>query len=308
MRVVARFASVVAVVAVAIAAAGGWRTGGARAAGPPQFSVQPAEQTVAIAAGSAQVTVRIGGVSGMAAFQFLLRYDAGVLRQPIVAPGPFLGSTGHAAQCPDPVVDDQQKGLGTVKFGCATVNEWEGVSGDGLLATVTFELAGGAATSVRLENVSATDALGNSLCGSGCATADGSVVVAGGDAGSQHGIEPAPTRVPLGDDPAQGGGGGVATAPSAPQAAATAPAASSAATTASPEQQPADAAVAGLARTPVKAAPAGVAGASGTGQFGTGAAERHRGGALVVVVLGALGAALTVLAAAARRRVAAGRI
>lgn len=196
----ARWLAGIAAVALTLTLAGGWHAHSAAAQGPA-FSLTPAQQTVALASGTAQVQVHIDGVSDMASFQFLLRYDAGVLKDPVVTESPFLGTSGRTPACLWAIVDKLENGAGTVQFGCATSGQGGGVSGSGLLATVTFQLAGGASTTIGLEKLSASDPLNNSVCDPGCGSTGGSITVTGGSVDKQQGIVPEPTLPPLDSAP-----------------------------------------------------------------------------------------------------------
>lgn len=150
-------------------------TATATAAAQPSFSLSPADQSVPLAAGSASVDVLIQNASDVAAFQFLLRYDPGVLTQPIVQPGPFLGSAGRSVYCLPPVIDGPSNGPGTLLFGCVTMGQGQGAGGSGVLATVTFAFTGSGETSISLERLGVGDSLGNSYCP--CAGQGGSIDV-----------------------------------------------------------------------------------------------------------------------------------
>src|SRR5207244_3694750 len=125
------------------------RQPGQAAAQAAAFRIVPAQRTVDLSAGSVSFDVEVSDASGMAAFQFELRYDPGVLAQPSVALGPFLSGPGLSPQCPAPIVDGID-GPGTVLYGCAGSASLDnpGVSGSGTVATVTFRLAGGSSSAI----------------------------------------------------------------------------------------------------------------------------------------------------------------
>lgn len=170
----------------------------------PVFTLTPRTQTVDLSSGTANVEVRIEGVTDLAAFEFVLRYDTGVLEQPSVQPGPFLGSTGRQVTCLNPRVDSEEHGPGTLQYACVTTALGDGVSGSGLLATVTFELAGGASTPLVFDKATATNANADSRCAAAtCPVQHGSVNVAGGKSEQQVGLAPTPTpiSIPTGPTP-----------------------------------------------------------------------------------------------------------
>jgi hypothetical protein len=200
----------VGTVIAAVVALAAWQ-GAGPAAGQqgPLFRLAPANQTVALSSGTVQVEVRIENVTDLAAFDFVLRYDPGVLESPAVVGGGFLGSTGRHVDCLLPLVDLPENGEGTVQFGCATLALGVGVSGSGLLATVTFDLAGGAYTPLLLTKVEATNAHGDTRCPGGpasCPVQNGSVTVSGGSSNLQQGVSPTPTPAALPPDPTPVGG------------------------------------------------------------------------------------------------------
>jgi hypothetical protein len=221
--------------ALAVAAfAAALAPGAAHAQDVAVFKLSPQDQTVNLSAGTATVDVRIENVSDMAAFQFVLRYDRGVLKNPTVQRGPFLGSTGRNVQCPAPVIDADRNGLGTVQYSCVTLQLGPGVSGSGLLATVTFELAGGSQSPLVFYRQSVTNSNADSRCAGGaefCGGVNGGISVAGGDPAKNLGLTNPPEHtappveqtpqlgVPITDTvPANGNGGqsGESADPAAP--------------------------------------------------------------------------------------------
>ena len=279
---------------LALTAFGVWQAGSAKAQAAPTFSVSPATQTVDFSAGTAQVEIHLDGVTGMASYQFVLRYDPGVLKDPVVVQGPLLATSGRAVTCPAALIDGLQNGVGTLQFGCASSGSGDGANGSGVVATVTFTLAGGANSTIGLEKLSISNSLNESLCGTGCAKADGAITVNGGDPGKNEGIAPTPTPVVLADDtPAASPTPG----PGTPTAAATP-------------------ALSGSARTPaaggsgtISAGGRGSGGvaetgtvAGGVGRLGTGAAQRRRGDGALIWALAVAGAVLLPAGIIVKRR------
>ncbi|MBF6601099.1 MAG: hypothetical protein IVW36_11375 [Dehalococcoidia bacterium] len=190
----------VAVVVAALALAGVPRP--AAAAGPT-FVVSPAQQTVNLSAGTVQVQIQIQNATNVANFGFVLHYDPGVLKDPQPAVGPFLASSGRVPDCPPPVLDNPQSGgPGTIQFGCATPGQGRGADGSGVLATITFTLAGGARTALNIDDSTVADALANIYCRP-CTAVNGSVDVTGGDASKDRGVATTPPAnpTPTGDNP-----------------------------------------------------------------------------------------------------------
>jgi hypothetical protein len=112
------------------------------------------------------VTVAIDNVTNLAAFQFDLNYNSGVV-QPGTDPasdcvrlGPFLGSTGRSVNKIGPTISD-----GLITYGAYTLDppSMPGPSGSGTLATITFKAVAIGTTVLSLKNESATDPVGASL-------------------------------------------------------------------------------------------------------------------------------------------------
>ena len=118
------------------------------------FSLSPPNQTVPFASGSAQVQVHLDHANDVGAFEFILKYDPAVLGNPVVALGSFLGSTGRPVFCPAPIVD---AALGSVRYGCASVGLGAGVSGSGVVATLTFGFAGSGLAAITFDEVLVTN-------------------------------------------------------------------------------------------------------------------------------------------------------
>ncbi len=93
--------------------------------------VSPTSQTLP---SGTEVVVDIYGdnIVSLAAYEFELAFEPGVLGFISVTNGPFLGSTGRSVMCLPPIPD-----VGSVRFGCITAPPPpDGPTGSGLLATV----------------------------------------------------------------------------------------------------------------------------------------------------------------------------
>ena len=155
------------------------------------FSLSPLQQTVPFAAGSAQVEVQLDAASDVGAFEFSLKYDPAVLRDPAIQPGPFLGSTGRPIFCPAPVVDSV---LGTLLYGCASVGLGDGVTGSGVLATVTFRFAGTGTAAIAFQKAYVITPEADDACP--CVVGAGATIEVVGGAGTPTPTKTAvPTRI-----------------------------------------------------------------------------------------------------------------
>ena len=224
----------VAVAVISAALVGSTRAVDAQQATAPSFSLTPAQQTVDLSAGTVTVSVEVhnvpaqaGFANGLGSFGFTLRYDKGVLADPVAQVSSFLGSTGKQVQCL-PAVIDGGSGPGTIKFGCATVGDAAGPTGSGTLATVTFHLAGGSNTTIYVEKDTVADPLEWPLCRTDgfnnhpidndylltCPATNGSVTVNGGSSTGNEGVSATPTP----SDVTTGGGTRTTTDESQPTA------------------------------------------------------------------------------------------
>jgi hypothetical protein len=100
------------------------------------------------------VNVMIDGAVNVGAFQFDLIYDPAVVTVTDVALGPFVGSTGRAAQPVGPTIDNR---AGTLAFGAFSFGSTAGPAGTGVLATVRFRAEGPGTSALGLQNVVVTD-------------------------------------------------------------------------------------------------------------------------------------------------------
>ena len=129
-------------VGVLIAAAAVWPNGGTAGAQTAVMKVVPASRTVDVSDGKFTVEIRVEDVSNLGDFEFGLNFDRSVLRLVKVEAGPFLGSSGRAVFCAQPLYLSPSLSIPSedaLQFGCLTKTaELPGASGSGLLATVTL--------------------------------------------------------------------------------------------------------------------------------------------------------------------------
>ncbi len=104
------------------------------------------------------VRVMVDDVSDLAAYEFTLQFDPGVVSYVSVANSDFLGSTGRQVFCPPAIRD-----VGTVRFGCASIGVNPGASGSGELAVVTFSGAADGVSPLDLIMISLSDPLSNDI-------------------------------------------------------------------------------------------------------------------------------------------------
>lgn len=106
-------------------------------------------------------TVAIAGGAEVLAFQFDLIFDPAVLAVESVALGPFLGSTGRNSQVLGP--DQTAAADGRVVFGGFTIGQQEGASGDGVLATITWQVVGEGESQISLSGLQLAGSGGTAL-------------------------------------------------------------------------------------------------------------------------------------------------
>lgn len=126
------------------------------AAADPVLTFQPAI-TPATVGESVTLTAEISGASNLSAFQFDVTFDPSVLSITDIAEGTFLPGAGPTFFLPG-TVDNT---AGTVQFVADTLLGPPTASGDGSLASVTFEAVGEGTSSVNFANVLLVDSAGN---------------------------------------------------------------------------------------------------------------------------------------------------
>jgi hypothetical protein len=275
----------------------------------PLFIVSPPSQTVDLSSGSVQLQVQAQNVVDAASFQFVLRYDSGVLSSPTVTVGPFLGSSGRQVQCPASIVDGPNNGPGTVEFGCVTPGQGAGVSGSGVLATVSFRLAGGSDTAIDLSKDTLSTALAVPLCPGvstdWCPAQGGAVHVKGGNAAGNRGLAPTPTPVEVGNASSNGTPGPTGQLPNSVSGDGAQSTGTSGTGGAPPSGSSQDPSAQAGTSPGTSAGSAAAAHGSGVGRFGYGPQPSHRNTNTAIAaseVLGLLGGIFVAAAIVMRRR------
>ena len=134
--------------------------------------VSPTSQTLP---SGTEVVVDIYGdnIVSLAAYEFELAFEPGVLGFISVTNGPFLGSTGRSVMCLPPIPD-----VGSVRFGCITsAPPPDGATGSGLLATVRLSSSCSGGSPLALALASLSDTLGTSIA---TGSQNGNVTITGG--------------------------------------------------------------------------------------------------------------------------------
>lgn len=98
------------------------------------------------------VDVTVADVSNLFGWQFLIRFDSRVLRVDNVTEGPFIGSTGEQTIFLPPTIDNN-KGfvIAGATFLPSTSYPEEGVTGNGVLATIIFNVTGRGTTTLEFD-------------------------------------------------------------------------------------------------------------------------------------------------------------
>jgi hypothetical protein len=102
--------------------------------------------------GTFNVDVTVADVSNLFGWQFLIRFDSRVLAVDNVTEGPFLGSTGEETIFLPPTIDND-KGfvIAGATFLPSTSYPEEGVTGNGVLATIIFNVTGRGTTTLEFD-------------------------------------------------------------------------------------------------------------------------------------------------------------
>jgi hypothetical protein len=129
----------------------------------------------AVRGGTFTVDIVVSGLpisSSLAAFDFSLVYDQTVLQAPILeaplsdldrnpdANQEYLNSTGHDFDCgmPAPSGDaDPDPAVGRAKLSCLSLAGAPAIAGEGVLASVTFQVVGSGTVDLKLQYASLWD-------------------------------------------------------------------------------------------------------------------------------------------------------
>jgi hypothetical protein len=120
--------------------------------------VDPSSQTVPVG-DNFSVDIRIGNVTNLGSYEWLLTFDPAVVGFVSVFNGSFLGTTGRTVSCFGPIV-----GGDSVRFGCSTAGATPpGPTGSGVLSTVTFSALATGTSPLDLVWVQLSDPLANDI-------------------------------------------------------------------------------------------------------------------------------------------------
>jgi hypothetical protein len=117
--------------------------------GGAALRVEPPDQDVSLTGGPFHVDVVVENVNYLGAFQFDLVYDPAIVHATSADLGPFLGSTGCTVTGVGPNIDNV---AGRLTYGGFIIGMCTGPSGDGAVATVTFEPMDVGESDLILEN------------------------------------------------------------------------------------------------------------------------------------------------------------
>lgn len=154
MKVQARAAQALGAVAAATLVMASIGVGGraphaAAQSGDTVVKVTAPAEPVKKGAENVEFAVSVDNVQNLAAFQFVLQYDADVFEFQDSPKSEFLGSTGREVICNDPQAD-----AGSARIQCVTLRPTPaGPSGSGVLAVVRLKAKGAGTTDVTLSRV-----------------------------------------------------------------------------------------------------------------------------------------------------------
>jgi hypothetical protein len=128
-------------------------------------------------AGDVAVEVFADNVEDLAAFQFVLTFDADVLEFKEIAKGPFLTSSGREESCNPVTVQGP-----TIRYSCFTLRmEPAGPDGSGLLATVHFDPKGSGTSPLSMSLTKLINTTPDPIAHT---AQDGEITIVGGDGGT----------------------------------------------------------------------------------------------------------------------------
>ena len=158
--------------------------------------IEPSSTGAAGDAGAVALSVMVGDVTNLGAFQFELTYDSEILQLVDVQGGPFLGSSGRQVECLTPRRGEASIGLTCVTFGATP----DGPTGTGELAVITFESLSTGSSPLRFARLTLTDPPANALpaqAQNATLTVEGGEVSVGAEEATPT---PAPGDTPQGDN------------------------------------------------------------------------------------------------------------
>ena len=141
----------------------------------PIVSIQPAVKSVSVN-DTFSVDVAIADVADLYGFQFELSFSPTVLAVTNITEGAFLSSGGEATFF---IPGDIDNNAGTISLTADTlIGAISGVTGDGILASVSFQARGAGNSAIVLSNIKLLDSALNEI--TSFTTTNGTVEVSGG--------------------------------------------------------------------------------------------------------------------------------
>ncbi len=154
-----------AVVLLGVSAILGIKADATASAAGTFVTLSPAQQSVAMSAGTVTYQVNVANVDDVATYGFDLKFDPNVLEFQSAVDGPFLASSGRQVECLDAVLLGNKD---TVRYGCGTIGDYtpgSGAAGTGLLATLTFKVIGGGTSPLTFIKMDLEDVTNEGRCG-----------------------------------------------------------------------------------------------------------------------------------------------
>jgi len=144
------------------------------------------------------VEIAVANATELAAFEFTISFDPGILSVGSIQESGFLGSTGREVWCEGPLTEPPYVSPGNVKFGCGTPKGASTTalpSGSGVLATVTFAAIGEGVSPLTFGPVNMTDNWGEDR-NLPPTVNEAAVRVVGPEDPTPESLPPTPTRNP----------------------------------------------------------------------------------------------------------------